>query len=78
MDWKYEVTPDGKVKLVKYEEDHIDDAQQLARLLNQLLQERKLLEKDLATLDKKIAAVKAALDEVMAAKTKTKAKKESN
>jgi len=65
MDWKYEVQPDGTVKLVKYEEDHIDDAEQLARLLKQLLQERKLLESDLEKLDKKIAAVKAALDEVM-------------
>lgn len=65
MDWKWEKTADGKVKLVKYEEDHIDDAEQLTRLLRQLLQERKLLERDLEILDKKIAAVKGALDEIL-------------
>ncbi len=65
MDWKWEKTADGKVKLIKYEEDHIDDAEQLTRLLRQLLQERKLLERDLEILDKKIAAVKDALDEIL-------------
>lgn len=65
MDWKWEKTADGKVKLIKYEEDHIDDAEQLTRLLRQLLQERKLLERDLEILDKKIAAVKGALDEIL-------------
>ena len=62
VDWRFEQTEDGRLRLVKVEEDYIDDAEQLTRLLRQLLHERSLLEKDLQRLDRKIAAVKEALD----------------
>jgi len=68
MDWKFEKTEDGKLRLVKMEEDFIEDAEQLSRWLRQLLQEKKLLERDLENLNKKIFAVKAALDTLLAQK----------
>ena len=66
MDWRFEQTEDGRLRLVKVEEDYIEDAEQLSRWLRQLLQEKKLLEKDLENLSRKIRAVKEALDSVLA------------
>lgn len=64
MDWKWEKTPDGKIKLVKYEEDHISDIAQLGAMLRHIIAEEQRLLQKLGTIREKKKALISILQQL--------------